>query len=467
MNQASTHIRFRLLLILLWGVLSFSQSAKAQAICANPGVTAYGLNGNGKIYPIDMSTAITGAAINPNYTTTTASSSNAIGYNNVNGKFYYFKRNANSTLASQEFVSYDPATSTYQVLADYPNTNITIFTGCVSANGQGYYCLDAQARLYYYNIATNTWKLITSTFLDTNGFSVTQILKNRTGGDIAIDGFGRLWILCSSGTTYGLYNTVASAPTATIASITLSMHLNPNTATPNGSGFAGIAFTPTGQIILSTLDDKLYRMENDLTLTLLANISVSGAGTDLTSCNFPLTVLRNDFIDISVQYFTENRAWVSWSVQPEMMEKSFQIETSVNGSTWELAGTTGGQFLSNLTRTYKLPINIPNSKCYIRVKAITLENTTSLSPVKIFWATNKSPLKLWPNPAKNDVHFSTTNLTSTHKIQIFDQAGRLEMELVTEPGINEFNIHQLPTGTYQLHIKDQQGNVSRSMIMKL
>src|SRR5215467_7772085 len=104
--------------LLICVCLAFTQIGYAQ-VCASPATTVYGMDDVGGIYPITMATAAVGARINPAYTGNAPSSANAMGYNPGNGKFYYFKRNADQ--APQEFVSFTPP-STYAYLASCPST---------------------------------------------------------------------------------------------------------------------------------------------------------------------------------------------------------------------------------------------------------------------------------------------------------------------------------------------------------
>ena len=142
------HSPFLICVCVLFTQLSFAQ------VCSSPATTVYGLDDVGGIYPITVATAAVGARINPAYTGNAPSSSNAMGYDPGSGKFYYFKRNADQ--APQEFVSFNPATNTYTYLTSCPSTN-NIKTGAVSADGQGYYCIDAAAVLYFYRFSSDKW----------------------------------------------------------------------------------------------------------------------------------------------------------------------------------------------------------------------------------------------------------------------------------------------------------------------
>jgi hypothetical protein len=75
-------------------------------------------------------------------------------------------------------------------------------------------------------------------------------------------------------------------PTTAVASVTVEQ-IVAMTAPP--AKFVGISFNSTGQIFMCTSTDKLYRLEDNMSLTLLSSLSLNMG--DLTSCNFPLAVL--------------------------------------------------------------------------------------------------------------------------------------------------------------------------------
>ena len=229
------------------------------SVCSDPAGVIYGMDNNGGIFPITVATGAVGARINPAYPGNAPAASNAIGYNPGNGRFYYFKRNADN--APQEFVSFNPATNTLRYSCKLSNNkqHQNRMRGCRRV---GYYCIDAAANLYFYRFTSNSWKTITSTYFNQFGTNVTATMAALSSGDIAQDGWGDLWFLCSSTTNYGLYYFRGALPVNPVASLNIVEKIPPTTLTPGGANFAGIGFNPTGQIYLSQSGDKLYRLNN-------------------------------------------------------------------------------------------------------------------------------------------------------------------------------------------------------------
>jgi hypothetical protein len=147
--------------------------------CSDPVNVIYGLTNAGTIHPINVNTGVAGPAINPAYPGNAPDQSNGLGYNLLNGKFYYFKRIPSSTII--EFVSFDPATNTYAMLSN-PATTSSVYSGSITVDGLGYYCWDTQGTLFYYNISSDTWTTITSTIVDQFGKDVDSIIRLNGSG---------------------------------------------------------------------------------------------------------------------------------------------------------------------------------------------------------------------------------------------------------------------------------------------
>src|SRR5881275_3031236 len=104
--------------VLLFTTLLFYANYGRTQLCGDNVNTVYGLTTAGELYPVNINTGTVGTLVeNLTDGVNPASNSNAIGYNSVSGKFYYFYRCAAATAPNIEFVSYNPATNSLQVLA--------------------------------------------------------------------------------------------------------------------------------------------------------------------------------------------------------------------------------------------------------------------------------------------------------------------------------------------------------------
>ncbi|MBI1341814.1 MAG: T9SS type A sorting domain-containing protein [Terrimonas sp.] len=448
--------------------VTFKTSAQVTTVCTDPNTYIYGLTGNGMIYEVNMNTAVTGTVVKDNtYSGNSPSSANGLGYNYINGKFYYFKRNVTSS--PEEFVSFNPSTNTVTVLATSTNT-ADIHTGCVSSSGTGYYVIDVNGTMSYYNITLNTWTFITSVIKDQDGNDVSSIIKSQNAGDMAIDGWGNIWLVTASNSNYGLYKFPANLPTTPQASFTVTRVIDPSASTPTGQSFAGIAFNPTGQIYMATKSgNRLYRLENNLSLTFIGSFTTSDVGNDLTSCSFPYKILPVLWKNFNVTVQKSNTVNLSWDVF-EQNSKGFYIQHSLDGNTWEdisyVKSKNDPKTISSYVYTY---INNLNGKQYYRLKQLDPNGNETYSDVRVITLHNENKsVSVWPNPAKDHIQLINDgdNGNTFIKAQVYDLTGKLLLENKLQQGVNTINVNTLRTGTFILRLIPANGIAYNEKIIK-
>lgn len=465
MKQILLLARIRFSTVLLTMVFLFNASNTFGQICASPATIIYGLTANGEIYPITVSNASTGTVIkNSTYSGNSVSRANGLAYNSANGKFYYFKRNVGTS--PEEFVVYDPGTATVTILSSSTCT-YEIHTGCITANGLYYYTIDTYANLNCYNIVTNQWTKITSSFTDQYGNNVSNVIKTQNAGDIAFDGNGNLWIVSSSSTNYGVYKLPAPIPLTAVAGATVRMVVNPSTATPTGNIIAGIAFNPSGQIFMSTkYDNRLYRLENNLSLTYKGTFPVSDVGNDLTSCAFPLGVLPVTWISFTASLLKSDEVELNWQFT-EKNNSGFYVQHSTDGINWKelsfIETENNNVEAGKYSYSHKNPAP---GKNHYRIKTRDESGKENYSQIKMLMVKLPgSSITIWPNPASGTVNIATDNYT-TMKVRIFDLAGKLQLDQLTQTAETSLNISSLKPGIYLLNMTTQDGVSHNQKLIK-
>ena len=439
-------------------------------LCSSPNLFIYGLTNTANVHRINTGNGNVAARMNPAYGGNAPSYSNAMGYNNSNGRFYYFKRN--SYIAPQEFVSFDPSLNLINYLAPSPATTSTIINvGCMTPNGLGYYCIDAYSSLFYYSVNTNTWSLITTNLVDQFGNNLTPIVNARIYGDAAFDGFGDLWFLPASATQYGLYRLRAPLPTTPVASITVTQVIPPTTPTPNGNSIGGIAFNSTGQIFVSTNppDDKLFRLNNDRTFTLLGTFSISGVGNDLTSCNFPFTILPVEWESFTAELTANNQVMLKWAVSQQSHNKGYHVEQSPDGVHWESLTFISTNPNEDGAAKYSYLHNRPvNGKHYYRIKQVDIDENVTYSQIRIVDIKNNIHVELSPNPASDHliVRMESTITSENSEAFLFDFSGKLIRNIRLRPGITTIDIRSLAKGSYCIRVKTGTGEILNERFIK-
>lgn len=429
-------------------------------VCSDPSNVIYGLNNAGFIHPVTVSTGLVGAQLNPAYSGNAPASSNGIGYNQLNGNFYYFKRTPSSTI--QEFVSFNPATNAVTILANCPTTN-SVYVGCLTNDGTGYYCWDSQANVYYYSVSANAWTFITNVIVDQAGADITAVLKANGSGDAAIDGKGNLLLFPSSTSKYALFQLNAPLPKTTLASVTVT-GLVPLTTPPSGYKFGGIAFNASGQIIISTAtpSNRLYRLENNLTLTFVSTLT-SEMG-DLTSCNFPLVVLP-----VKVKKFTANgsngQVSVKWEVAGSSDVSGYHVQHSVNGKIWQdLTYKSHDDGIVSYSYTH---VNPGKGFNYYRLAYASANQEKKYTATKTVNMENESVYVVYPNPMKHRLNMEVnTTRNNPVKAVIYDHTGKVIIEHCLVPGMNTVDVKFLPAGLYVVSITLTSGETHHQKLIK-
>lgn len=460
------------LVILLTAVCLFTfQNASAQisAVCTDPDNIIYGLTGSGEIREINVNTAASGSVVkNTTYTGNSPNKANGMGYNYVDGKFYYFKRNVGST--PNEFVSFHPATGTVTMLAT-TTCAAEVHTGCVSSSGTGYYTIDVDGNLNYYNITTDSWTFITSTIVDQDGNDVDAVVRSQNAGDMSIDGWGNIWLVTSSSSNYGLYRFPANLPTTPVASFTVTRVIDPSASTPTGQSFAGIAFNPTGQIYMATKSgNRLYRLENNLALTFVGTLGSSDLGNDLTSCSFPYKILPVLWKEFSATLARNNQITLNWEVY-EQNNQGYYVEQSLDGVNWNSLGFVSAENNPNDLSQYSFTTMGTNAgNIYFRLRTTDKTGRNGFSDVRMLTMpkANNQLIAVWPNPARENIQVSNLAEEGTpfQKARLFDLNGQILIEKQLQPGLNTISLSTLKTGTYVLSMIATNGTTQTQKIIK-
>jgi Secretion system C-terminal sorting domain len=446
--------------------ITFATVLTQAQVCSNPNTTIYGLTSGGIIYPVTVSTANVATAVNGSGKGS-ANQANGIGYNSNTGIFYYF--NSNPGAGSQQFVAYNPTSNTYTTLASVGTTN-TIHTGCVNFNGTGYYCSDISGNFYYYSISGNSWTTLTSKIVDQSGTNVsTTVINTQSSGDMAIDGYGNLWLITSSASNYGLYEIKAPLPTSVVASVTATRLIAPTTTTPNGESFEGIAFNALGQLYLSTADDKLYKLTtpSSASLTLVGSFNTSGVGNDLTSCSYPYSILPVNWVSFTAAV-NDKTVFLVWTVSQSINSKGFYVERSSDDKTWDsltFINDTAGNYEGESTYSFIDPNPAPGNN-YYRIKQVDFNNTDNYSDTKLVTLSSSDKISVWPNPAKDVVYVQNNETNSGSKMEIYDLFGKMIAANTLHAGNNSINVSNLSVGAYIVHISKSNGEVENQKIIK-
>lgn len=465
---------FKPIFVLCWLILASGVKMQGQ-ICMNNTDSVYGLNsitgsGSGQIVSININNAGTATIGSP---AATSANANGLAFCSVSSLFYFFNQCGSGTT---EFVSYNPLTGSKVPLAipASPTPIIPVAqkirSGAMTADGFNYYTIYPGATtaqgfpltapaFYNYNVGTNTWKLITQSFLDKTGHTINEF-KNLNSGDMAFDGSGNLWVVVSNAANYALYRIRGPLPVTPVASVLVDTILS-SRATPGGVSITGIAFNAVGNLYLSTGsyttppgvagNNKLYLMTDpSLPLTTIGTLP-NGYGDDLTSCAIPYYVLAEENFSFDV-ISSGTGVDVHWQNKDETGLKRYELEYSPDGANWMIltAADTGKGLYAYDHLTARAGVN------FYRLKMTFLSGLIKYSVVKEIVIKTGAGLQFGPNPAYGYTRLFTGEQTSTYTVEFTDLAGRVVRSWAAVSSGGVLELEGLKPGVYIARIRERR-----------
>lgn len=269
----------------------------------------------------------------------------------------------------------------------------------------------------------------------------------------------------------------APLPTTAQATITLKQEVAPTQPTPGGTFFAGIAYNATGQIYLSTLND-LYLLNNNLTITHVGAFSVAGVGSDLTSCNYPFSVLPVNLTNFTATN-QANSVLLNWMVTSSEDLNLFEVERSTNnGIDWNSIGLVMGQEDNLNEQNYLFKDTRPEKGADFYRLAITDKNGSisysSIKEIEISGDNQLGTLICYPNPvgAENKLNIQLTGFDAgIYSISLVSSSGQNTKDLKYNIDYSGSGMITLPTtgiapGMYVVIVKGNKQQFSQSVVIQ-
>ncbi len=202
----------------------------------------------------------------------------------------------------------------------------------------------------------------------------------------------------------------------------------------------------------------------------LNNGTASGCGNDFAIDDIQIATCP-DGAPLPVQFLGINAAQkgsgvnVSWSTSFEQNNQYFNVERSVNGTTWETINTVASKANSSVVVNYSAYDAKPNAGVNLyRIKQFDLDGRVSTSSVaKIKVNIDKTTANVLANPFINDIviDFLSKN-TEMVSVRLLDITGKLIFaeNLKVNSGSSRIQLNkaaQLNSGMYILSIADAEG----------
>ncbi|MBO0359405.1 T9SS type A sorting domain-containing protein [Hymenobacter sp. BT186] len=264
----------------------------------------------------------------------------------------------------------------------------------------------------------------------------------------------------------GAYNSAAT-PVVTNTGI--------QTATlTSGTLPAGTTLDPVTGII--TVTNRLALVAGSYPVTVTTIDAYGGTNTSTFTIVIGTRPLPVELATFEVRAVKVD-ALLDWTTASEKNNDRFEVERSLNGSTFEKIGTVRGQGTTQATTAYNFKdagIGArTQSLVYYRLRQIDLDGTVSYSPVRTVrfeaQAAVTAKLSVFPNPATTADRVVTLDLSTlpkgTYQALLVDAAGRILGTYSVEGGINKtVDVQNLPTGTYIIQVRGNGLKLSERLL---
>ena len=230
----------------------------------------------------------------------------------------------------------------------------------------------------------------------------------------------------------------------------------------DGSGSQTMSFTAgspgTGTFQTGTITGYL-----PISTTTISNLS---SGTAPGICSSTVNSNNSAALPVTWRSFRatpneRNGVDLLWSTASEANNEGFDVERSANGRDWEPIAFVPGAGNTSEIQTYQYTdpayaiASAGAALIYYRLKQIDFDGSFDYSPIRIVEIRNQRDIRVYPNPADEEVTISFAEPTTVRGIvRMYSQQNRLVAEHVIPPHTTDYplRVAQLPAGTYILQV---------------
>lgn len=154
---------------------------------------------------------------------------------------------------------------------------------------------------------------------------------------------------------------------------------------------------------------------------------------------------------------TNGKTTLAWQTAQEVNTKSFAIERSVNGSSWEVMGEVQASGSAGSVTVYSFISE--GFTGWFRIVGVDLDGKKTFSPIAKSSCASLNSITVYPNPAHSSANISiTSSEAGTARVLMYDAKGRLVKQLqktiVTGRNQIALDVSALPAGVYLLLVQN-------------
>jgi Secretion system C-terminal sorting domain/Endonuclease/Exonuclease/phosphatase family/Family of unknown function (DUF5689) len=172
-----------------------------------------------------------------------------------------------------------------------------------------------------------------------------------------------------------------------------------------------------------------------------------------------------ELLSFSGQLIDKQTVRLDWATSSEINSNYFSIERSTDGKDFKAIEQVKAAGNSNQKINYTFDDNsflATNNVVYYRLKQVDFNGAFKYSKTVAIYTeiTKNTPIKVYPNPAKNTI--SVDNSASIKSINIYNLQG----VLMAKSLINNVDISTFSAGIYLLEVENTEGSLSRIKFVK-
>jgi hypothetical protein len=241
----------------------------------------------------------------------------------------------------------------------------------------------------------------------------------------------------------------------------------PNVNTISLRKLSGIMTTAQAEMLL----DSLYYQNTSLTPTVGArmfNVAIREGSFTSPIAVFDMSeicLLPVRWLGFSAGKDAKGQLKLDWQVGDEVNTLAYDIESSTNGMQWRKLGQIdtheGGSHTGRYTYSSQQPFS---GLVYFRIKQVDLSGLYGLSAVKFVEFSMGETIRIWPNPAVNQVQ---VEVKENSDLELLDQFGRTFYRAKILPGYPQYiSLEKLPRGVYIMRFLDMSGRSTVKRLVK-
>ncbi|MFN8342226.1 MAG: T9SS type A sorting domain-containing protein [Cyclobacteriaceae bacterium] len=210
--------------------------------------------------------------------------------------------------------------------------------------------------------------------------------------------------------------------------------------------------------------------------TVAGTVVTSSAVNVFSTPNSPFTIGTTDnfntlpvtLVDFSCTLTAGFTVQLDWATASEINNGRFDIERSVDGRRFNSIGSVSGAGTTSVFREYTMldPLPAPGYN-YYRLTQVDLDGkATPYEVCTVVNANEISGVRLFPNPASDQVKVSLPDVTPVNLVRLKDESGKpITVPYTTSGAAAELNTSSLSPGLYFVELESSSGLYRQKLVI--